>query len=349
MFFYRLGSDAEFVFARISEFRPLLVNAQAVVGANKSLTLASFIGTDGHASTAELRPRPAHNVRMHMLDIAAGLLMTADVLKVKKNFQDVFLLARPIINDETMAGHVHISFFTDEPSTKKAMECGFIYNGQTERLESVNHNPGSPLPSLTSDDKHLAPILADYAEKAYNGKLLTPHRVASRLAWFLHPLELWLQPWHDRVARNHSYGLGSDIVRWNSPTAQRPVWDNMSHLAFIHYEYRTPSTWLVHPALAYVYLALAKITMTNWKLIDRLYTFSNEEKVLGIAFSKNPANSAAGDVFFERLRKAEENGLRLSRDVEWLGKALDICVAKREEWFASPTARIDIEAWRELL
>ena len=349
MFFHRLGSDAEFIFGRISEFKPSPINAQMVVGVNKAITLASFIGTDGHASTAELRPRPAHNVRMHMLDIAAGLVMSADLLKVKKNYKDVVLLARPIIAGETMAGHIHVSFFVNEPSTRIAMEHGYIYNIQTQRLESINHNPGTTIGSgLAMESVSLVASLAEYAQKAYEGRILAPHTVASRLAWLLHPLELWLQPWYDRVSRNHSYGLGADIIRWNSPT-QRPMWDRMDTLTYLHYEYRTPSTWLVHPAFAYVYLALAKVTMTNWKLINKLYTAQDEQDVSFMAMAPTPNNAVAGEIFFERLRMAEEAGLRLTRDVQWLKEALSICVQNREAWFASPTTAVNIAAWRALL
>ena len=344
MFFYRLGSDAEFVFVRMSEFKPVLINAQFVVGTNKSVTLASFIGTDGHAATAELRPRPAHNIRMHLADIAAGITMSADVLKHKKMYADVRMLARPCVEGSTMAGHIHISFFVDEPATRVALAQGYIYNSQLHRLDSLFHNPGTV--GALEDDlaSSIMSSLAIYARQAYNGETMGPYFVASRLAWLLHPLEVWLQPWHERIQRNHSYGLGGDIVRWNSP-GTKPDWKHLQHLAYLHYEYRTPSTWLIHPALAYVYLALAKITMTNWKLISKLYTQHDEHEVIGICLAKTPQNELAGKLFANRLLKAKEAGLRLTRDTQWLHEALKICVALREHWYSAPSP-IDVEAWR---
>src|SRR5437773_4192687 len=91
---YKLGSDPEFVFARIVEWQPHIIPANILITNNKTQGLASFIGCDGHPATAELRPPPAHNVRRHMYDIASALVAIEDFLKKRPSFKDLKMVAQ---------------------------------------------------------------------------------------------------------------------------------------------------------------------------------------------------------------------------------------------------------------
>src|SRR5207253_1065765 len=112
------------------------------------------------------------------------------------------------------------------------------------------------------------PIIEDFTGRAYVGEAISMKVWSQALDTLLLPFEAWIQPWWLRVERNNKYGNGADNVRMGMAT--RPNMPLYKDWAFVHYEYRLPSTWLVHPTLAYVYMALVKLCAMNWPLIQAL-------------------------------------------------------------------------------
>lgn len=339
----KLGSDPEFIPASFKEFDLQILPASALISNNKSVALNSFIGTDGHNNIGELRPRPCHNIRQHLYDIASGLIAIDEYIHRRKLINTA-IYANPDINGETLAGHIHMSFFVDEPATVAALRAGRIMGMDGTLVNSLTcgmNTPPAPPPPI-----ELIPILAAYAEQAAANELVTPLVMATTMGYLLKPFEWWIQPWHARVRRNRYYGLGRDEIRWQQDgnPITRP---KLAGYAWLHFEYRTPSTWLVHPWLAYTYLALAKLTMTNWQLIQRLLT--DKKLMRDVAFSSpEPGNEEAEKLFRERWRGFLSGGGRITRDATHIVRSLEMCADNREDWFSNH-GKIQTEAWRGLL
>ena len=317
----RIGSDPEFMTGVYNEFEFQVVPAHKVISTNKQLTLNSFIGTDGHNSIGELRPRPCHNIRQHLYDIATALTIVDEHLKSRKDLKHVKIYASPELGGDTLAGHIHVSFFVDDPLTKEVIRIGRIQglNGQLVNGYTCGLNAGPPGPALLE----WVPILARYAEEAAAERLVTPLVMARSMAFLLEPLEWWLQPWHSRKRRNRNYGTGLDAVRWQQDGLNPFTRPKLVEHAWMHFEYRTPSTWLVHPWMAYTYLALAKITMVNWQLIQ---TLRKELLVLPVNhMSVEPQNLAASWIFMERWNRFKSQGGKITRDVSHIDRAIKIC------------------------
>src|SRR3990167_5365467 len=113
--FAGIGSDPEFLFATFNEFRAQVIPANTIITVGKPAALNSFIGTDNHAATAEMRPGPAHNIGRHLYDIAYGLHETDKWLASNKRFHNVKIVAQPFVCNEPLGGHIHCSFFVDNP------------------------------------------------------------------------------------------------------------------------------------------------------------------------------------------------------------------------------------------
>lgn len=339
----KIGSDPEFIPGIYNEFDLTIIPASKVIGSNKQVALNSFIGTDGHASIGELRPRPCHNIRQHLYDIAAGLITTHEYIARRRDLKNVSLFANPEVGGETLAGHIHLSFFVDDQLTNKALAYGRIQglNGQLVNSQTCGLNTPPPPPP----PEQAVSILAEYARAATMDELVTPQTMAKTLGFFLKPLEWWLQPWHARIRRNRHYGLGLDEIRWQQSGMNPLTRPKLADYAWLHFEYRTPSTWLVHPWLAYTYLSLAKITMKNWQLIQRL----NETMAAPfMSMAKTPNNEAAAVLFKARWKEFIKSHGRITRDTSHVERAIETCAANREAWF-STHGKIQIEAWRGLL
>jgi len=153
------------------------------------------------------------------------------------------------------------------------------------------------------------------------------------------PFELWVQPWHARARRHHGYGTDMDFVRW-SPTPV-PHTTFPSTWAFLHYEYRTPSTWLVHPWLAYSYLSLAKLTALNFDYIRP----NNLTQGVYDYFGDTPRNNEYKGILMDRLQPLLN--MRRSKDLASLRQALVFCERHRESWFGANQGKVDIAAWKE--
>mgnify|MGYP001589654375 FL=1 len=335
--FYRIGSDPEFLFVDRQEFRPTIYAANSVITAGRAVALNTFIGTDNHQTTAEMRPGPAHNIGRHLYDIAYGLHETDKWLAGHKRYNTLKMTAQPVVLDEPLGGHIHCSLFVDEPLTKFAMSTNRVY--KNDRL--VAYDPTQPTTPLTSDATEK---LTKYAKLAYDHQLLTGEvfgQVMDHLCW---PFECAVQPWWDRVRRNGRYGAlagTGEKVRQNASYPQNA--SKYKDLAYLHYEYRSPSTWLVHPWLAYAYLALGKLSILNLSLILEQLGKPKLPKL-----TTSPMNDELREIFNRRLQVIKTKG-RWSRDIRDLEQVVDACFANRAAWFEIPGQPIDIDAWRRLL
>ena len=338
----RMGSDAEFLLARSAEFEARLVPAHKVIGANKAAALRSFIGTDGHNSLGEIRPRPSHHVRQQLYDIASGILSTNEYLRSHKSFKDVYLYASPEYHGETMAGHVHVSFFVDDPLTKYALSNGRIYGlgAYLQNSTTCGLNTPPPPPVAVND----VPKLAEYAKRACLGELVTPAVFVTVMDYLVRPFEFWIQPWFARERRNSNYGLGVDAARWEQSGVNPGTRPKLRDHAWLHFEYRTPSTWLVHPWLAYTYLSLVKVSMLNWDFILRLAT---KDPLAISRHNTTPGNEDARKLFLSRWERVTKEG-KLTRDTQLLPKSIATCEENREAWFSN-FGKVQVAEWERVL
>ena len=107
--FRKVGADPEALFYSRSE--KIIVPAYQLCGGSSAYN--SWIGTDGHSITAELRPKPNRNVLMVLADLANALgivKQTLDNLNQRSQL-DLVMVAQPIFRSEYLGGHVHLSYW----------------------------------------------------------------------------------------------------------------------------------------------------------------------------------------------------------------------------------------------
>jgi len=341
---YKIGSDPEFVFARVKEWSPYIIPASTVISPNKAQALNSFIGTDNHAATAELRPPPAHNIRRHMLDIAYGLAETENFLSRTKNMRDVVLLAHPwvqgVTSGEPLGGHIHTTFWVYDPDLARVASKANRYYHDT-LLGWKQYNMTKPVPDNVDDETVNA--MERYGAEAANYRRFSAMKYILTMNYLLYPLEMWCQLWPLRITRNMKYGPNNgDPVRLMA--SDHPV--NPKGGVYFHIEYRIPSTWLTHPWLAYAYFALAKITLVNWDIISasavKNRPGSEKQQPQGV-----PANDSYRQQLIDRLASLRPRIL-ITRDCQDIDKALQVIERNRENWFR-PCTSIQTVAWRTLL
>lgn len=346
---HRIGSDPEFIFGRLTDYSFQLVGADTIMGGNKSKTTASFIGTDNHPSTAELRPGASHNIKLHLYDVAVAIDAIDRYLKKRPGLTDVAMYAVPFLEGKTMGGHLHGSFFMDCPTTVLLNGLNIWWHCGTFRRLDENRPQGS----LSSENQ------IKIREKINKGEVLTAGSWAHAMGYLSQPLEMWLQPWFLRMKRNIHYGAeqGGDVVRAGVSVRPDGVHPTM---AYCHWEYRLPSTWLVHPWLAFCYLGLFKLSMLNLGRLQAI-TYRETPKLDSESDIQQPTDPPpqpptpkAGNLTNRQLLMARLDEIRttgplvISADLKELDFALSQCDMKRDTWF-SPNTPIDVEAWRRLL
>mgnify|MGYP001575345388 FL=1 len=335
---YRIGSDPEFVIGRVQEWTTLVVPASEIISSNRGAALQSFIGTDGHPSTAELRPPPAHNIRRHLMDIAAALDAVDIVLKARQHqYPGLTMFASPVVGGETQGGHIHVSAFVNHPGAIVAERRNLVYTGTD--FTTLSDNRGAPGERPLTSSEALA--LQEYAQLAYQDGLFTSNTFSLAMNYLLVPFERWIQPWFARISRNGSYGGEGQEVRWTA--GPRPSMPRFYEWAYYLFEYRTPSTWLTHPWLAYAYLALTKLTILNFEQAREL---ALNRAVIPPLSGREPKNAVWGKEFADRY--ANTTRFKFTNDIKQLEEAIQICAKERERWFA-PNTPIHIDAWRKLL
>jgi hypothetical protein len=337
--FHRLGSDPEFLFLKDGKKAP----ATEVLQCTKQQGLASFIGCDSHPATAELRPSPARMVNRHLLDIAGGLGAVHKWLSRFGN-ETTQCVALPYILQEALGGHIHVSFFFKEPDTSIAMGHNYVWHGGMQAYDSSR-------PLVASSDVRMVEAIQRYVYAAVKGEAITPRSVCHTLDYLISPFEHWIQEWTSRTLRflwcKHAQHYNSEapgngnnhhyLVRW--VLSQRPHKALFKDYRYMHVEYRTPSTWLLHPALAYAYLALAKLTMLNYDMIRPLAYATKPVQVS--ATEKDP--NLFRNMFTERFDRVKSQ-LRYTSDLLSLPDAIEFCDKKRFTWELT-AGRIDFDAW----
>lgn len=350
---YRIGSDPEFAFSRTSDWTPTLVPAAEVISVTKKMSLESFIGMDSHTlggngqlqTTAELRPPPTRNIGLHLYYIAYGIDRVADYLSSRSRFKGVVPFALPILGKEALGGHIHISGFVPEPTLYTALND---YNLTFMNGKPVNFNKNNPTvpPTLSAN---AAQFYARFTTLALAGELTTPQLFERAMNYLILPFEYWMQPWAERTARFQLYDGtegGNYFIRWLHTVPRHWPGGHAGEWAYLHMEYRTPSTWLIHPWLAYTYFALAKLSILNFKKIWERMLIASPMRLEGddVAW-----NLMAREEFLRRLDELNSSGLVFSNDIKDLQRAINICGQSREAWFSNKAAGIDVQAWRSLL
>ena len=322
---YRIGSDAEWVFAIPDDdgWDQDLQPACKVFQIDRADGLTSFIGVDGHATTAELRPPPTHNVGLHLYHIAYGLQRAREF--AHKRQPHVQLYASPNALGEPLGGHLHVSFVFRDPQFHKVFNEGSLiaFGNRPWAL-----NPNRPTGSLVARE-YLDIILSDPAHQEF-----TLDAFRGLLEFLLWPWECGIQPWSSRKLRHHVYGEGEIFRPGGSerPPTLPETW------SYAHVEYRTPSTWLKHPMLAYSYLGLMKLALLNWRI---LWVHRNEPRI-------NFSRRSVAEERFKARWNALKRQLRFTPDLQNLDETLSALWQTRTTRL-DPRQPIAYDAWDRLL
>ncbi len=292
------------------------VNAREVLVLGDTTT---FVGTDGHAATAEIRPAPFFNIRSHIMDLSKALTNTYKWLQSSKRTKNIWIQAVPYSGGETYGGHIHCSFMYVSPVHSKLRTLGVRWTtGAGEYAFDRELNPEQILE-------------VQYLTDMGTIDLFGPQVFMNVMNYLIRPWEHYVQPWDLRVARNKHYGNNDDIRAQNSKPQSA-----QHYSLYKHYEYRVPSTWLIHPDLAYSYIGLAKLSMLNF------------EKIIAISAKESRADAedemSAFEIFMRRWTKLQEAGPVMTRDLLYLETAITNVRREKNIWF-QPMKPIVIEEW----
>lgn len=341
---FQIGSDPEWAFAQMDDWgNTNLLPATEVITRSRTLGLTTFIGVDGHASTAEMRPPPARNVKRHLYNVAFGLLAVQEHLQRTPRLRSVRIVARPAFHGEPLGGHLHATFWVYDPDL---CVLAYDYNrtpvtndSQVSYTSYVSTLPGVPV------DARLRALFARISDRINDGKAMSPYLFALVEGYLLEPFELWVQPWYERYERNSAYGV-SEQVRYSY--LHPPATDNVGDgWLWLHYEYRVPSTWLAHPWLAYTYMALFKFTLLNWNSVMQ-FAVRSETRLLATSRRQEPSSEKYFGVFLRRWREVSAlPGLRVTPDLRDLDPAIQFLQKHRTRIFDRES--IDIRAWAHVV
>ena len=345
IFLYRLGSDPEFLYVRKADLDYIITPANTILGKDKNKTTKSFIGTDSRPVIAEIRPSPCRNLKRHMYDLAYALHTSQQYIDEKHSGLEMF--AQPYLSNETLGGHIHMSGFIACPTYRKLASLGYTINKEN------NFHP------LGGEQLTVTPSLQTEVINGLNTQqILSPYTWGQVINFMMKPFEFWIQPWVQRERRNQHYGgpSSNDNVRLGPSKAP---WHS-DHGAYIHWEYRMPSTWLQHPWLAYAYLGLFKWTVLNLRQVSEAYFDSNpgnkhEDQPMQPDpdfHNFHPIRGAENEKNYRQLRDRiqlmQNRNNILTPDITDLFKVIEQCGEMREAWFAQSKV-IDVAAWRRLL
>ena len=108
----KIGADPEALFWSRNE--KTVIPAYQLCGGRSACR--SWIGTDGHATTAELRPTPSKNVLMVLADLASAMGViekNLNALNARTNL-DLVVVAEPAFAGEPLGGHIHLSYWYEQ-------------------------------------------------------------------------------------------------------------------------------------------------------------------------------------------------------------------------------------------
>jgi hypothetical protein len=347
---HRIGADPELVSVyKKDNGSAVLMPASEYFDGAKELGLALPVGLDGHAPIWELRPRPAHSIYGVFLDIGDGLVTLSKFLP-----HSARLAASPKVFGKSLAGHLHGSFVVEDPNLKDAIGKNIMPGPLVKGYSNTAPTP-----------KSLSSVTAFLNDLSTQGLVFDPWVFTHAVDWLMMPLEFWVQPWDRRYSRNtaggdggsHGYGLmWFDHPRWVvHPPDQWP-----DHVppdgVYVHYEYRTPSTWLRHPLLTLLYLMVFKLAVTNLPALIQLAASERQvcfKKINQGSVPKVVAPLAdyatEGALFFARLELVLESA-QLTEDIVELPELLNETVTElQERWVKKQKSYINIQAWEEAM
>lgn len=348
---YQLGADPEFLFIMSSPTgEKALFPACDLISKNKDAALASFIGTDNHSATAEFRPAPSHDINRIMLQLAHGISHVEDSLKLMR-VPNVVMAVPPHIFQESLGGHIHVSFFVDDPFTRDVEAAGLYIGFAGGPVAHGGNATGGSLGNLMTGATEM------YLARVKSKLTIGVQEFNETMDYLFAPLDFWVHDSEIRKQRmmkhghNGPYGVPGALDNMRPGVSARPSRVDPAHKdhAYCHWEYRLPTVWLVHPWMAYLYLALAKRLMTNFMTVydyrrdGHVVKFRGEvAKIIGSV----TLNLEAEQLFKKRLEWFLAHSASTSDSAD-LEKAVDIVSRRWREW--ANRGSIYSHAWKELL
>lgn len=338
---YRLGSDPEFMFGTMQEWDTSVLSAAEVISRDRNIATRSFIGTDNHQATAEIRPTPSRNIWKHLFEIATAVQAIDTHLKKRDIWKNVGMLAHPMVSGEPLGGHIHISFFSKDPLMAEAAKYNVTFDPFEGRAISYDPNKTNTFARSVEGAKVAGLVITAAQQNA----ILTPWVMSTDLGYLFIPLERWIMPWGSRARRNGRYGIHKDVMRLMYNTGPKIMPEG--YTSYWHYEYRAPSTWLVHPQTAFLYLGLAKFCMLNYpKLHNCRLNNNTRDEEDDAAYIPNRANNTMWKkIFLARWEEVSAGGI-FSNDIRNLSSAIEKAGDRRKDWFDK---QVDISAWCSLI
>lgn len=309
----KVGSDPEALFHDDQG----VVSALRYVGSNNNLR--AWIGTDGCSSTAEFRPRPARDVRVHVRELAEALAVVRRLVCEKE--PKVTMLAQPYLpnHGSPCGGHIHLSFLLHDALAAPIIANGEVFNMTGSGLRDCLAADGIERFGAPQERR------ADYLAAANADRAFGLRALNTRLNAFFYPLDFGLHNVTLRMRRQ--YGNSEDALRLE----HRPIIVKQGVLKW-RLEYRFPATWLAHPAQALTYLGLAKLILNNY------HTLPSNVRLT------EPINVA------EYLEGFYQNdGAVVTEDVRHLPKILRYVIAEVRPRLQGNLVRIDFDAWSTFL
>ena len=333
------GSDPEFSFGFTDSKRNVYIHpADKVVGGEKEVRMRSFIGTDGHANTAELRPPPCHNVYWHMIKIADALkvVRAGMVEETKKLGRPVVAIAQPSLGpEETMGGHIWFSmWYHSKLSAKVCNKAGMIYYPDHGEALNFRMIQGKKRERLSGSE------LQEYTDRARQDQELSVDLPWRKLHYLIWPLELMLFG----TARGDRAGQVRDkFFRFPDNLTPQDLAYMREDAAYIRQEYRIPTSWLSHPMLAYGYLGLAKLALQNWYVLPDRQSMAAADIAMREVQSSN--HTRWGAELVRRLDLVlDHKNVKVTKDLRNLREAMGILTKTKLRY----PCLINFDAWADL-
>lgn len=336
--FHRLGSDAEFAFASGKDWVLSLEAAPVHIKLSRERGMRpdQWIGLDGHTAVAEIRAAPARNVWLHLINLAEAI----SHLEAYCTPKSLYAVAQPTFRGEPLGGHIHLSFWLPpDISPPISWRGNLVVNTSPPAREErpIRFDPQEGFVEVTPEEAPFPVEPAPPGRTVARAALSVGYSLdlmIDALDRVLLPFE-WAAQNNPLVAERQE--LYRDIIRPARSTNPRPDRPN-----YVHIEYRRPSTWLIHPWMAYCYLALVKLVMLNIPHVSsRKYSGA---PLTEITHDPTKARAAFDSAFHELVNKS---GCRYSNDLRPLPRVLEAFWSIRDS-LVRPPGKIDFVAWSKL-